>query len=105
MYLTIGINIAEFSLNFASIYWNSTMFSKNTSKVLKELLIRCPETIQHICMSILVHNKTITFVWLIKVIKILGAKPKLIRSDNHSNNYRPKELGFGMVCKIQTLWV
>jgi hypothetical protein len=45
MYLTIGINIAEFSLNFASIYWNSTMFSKNTSKVLKELLIRCPETI------------------------------------------------------------
>jgi hypothetical protein len=105
MYQTIGINIAEFSLNFASIYWNSAVFSKNTSEVLKELLVRCLETIQYICMSILVLNKTITFVLLAKIMKILGAKPKLIRSDNHSSHYRPKELGFGMVCKIQTLWV
>jgi hypothetical protein len=53
MCLTIGINMAKFNLNSASIYWNSAMFDKgifcfflnNTSKVHKELLVRYPETI------------------------------------------------------------
>jgi len=98
MYLIIGINIAEFNLNFASIYWNTVVFSigicyfflNNTLEVYKELLVRYFETIQHICMSILVLNKTITFVWLMKIMQILDVRPKLFRSDNH---FRPKRLG------------
>jgi hypothetical protein len=58
------------------------LFLNNTSEVNKELLVRCPETIQHICMNILVLNKTIIFVWLTKIIQILGAKPKLLGSGN-----------------------
>ena len=37
-------------------------------EVHKELLVRCPKTIRQICMSILVLNKTIIFVWLTKII-------------------------------------
>ena len=59
MYLIIGINIAEFNLNSAFIYWNLAMFDtdiccfflNNTSKVHKELSDRYPEIIQHICTS------------------------------------------------------
>jgi len=58
------------------------LFLNNTSEVNKELLVRCPETIQHICMNILVPNKTIIFVWLTKIIQNLGTKPKLLGSGN-----------------------
>jgi len=71
---SISINMVEFSLNFVSIYWNSVVFGRNiccfflnTSEVHKELLVRCPETIRHICMSI--------FVWLAKIMQILDARP------------------------------
>jgi hypothetical protein len=37
-------------------------FLNNTAEVNKELLVRSHETIQHICTSILVLNKTIIFV-------------------------------------------
>jgi hypothetical protein len=96
MYLTIGINITEFSLNSTSIYWNSAMFDRgiccffnNISKVHKELLVRYPEIIQHICMSILVLKKTIIFAWLTKMMLIRGVRSKVLGSDNHS---RPKSL-------------
>jgi hypothetical protein len=36
-------------------------FFNNTTEVHKELLVRCPETIQHIYTSIKVLNKNITF--------------------------------------------
>jgi hypothetical protein len=89
---TIDINITEFSLNSACIYWNSTVFDRdiycfflnNTSKVHNELLVKCPETIQHICMSILVLNKTITFVWLTRIMQIPSVGSKLLGSGNHA---------------------
>jgi hypothetical protein len=95
---SIGINMVEFSLNSASIYWNSIVFDRNiccfflnnTSEVHKELLVRCPETIQHICMSILVLNKTIIFAWPTKIMQILGARPKVFGFGNH---VRSKRLG------------
>jgi len=127
MYLTIDINITEFSLNSASIYWNSGVFDRrivalflnNTLKVHNEVLIRCPETIQYICMGILVLNKTITFIWLMKIMQILGIRLKLFGFDNHA---KPKSLGFGnhfrpkrflssnharlkCSCQTQALWV
>jgi hypothetical protein len=52
-------------------------FLNNTLEVHKKLLVRCPETIQHICMSILILNKTIIFAWLTKIMQILGARPNL----------------------------
>jgi hypothetical protein len=86
MYLIIGINIIEFSLNSASIYWNLVVLGKGiccfflnkTSEVHKELLVRCFETIQHIFMSILVLNKTITFVELMKIMQILSVRPNYL---------------------------
>jgi hypothetical protein len=86
MYLIIGINIIEFSLNSASIYWNLVVLGKgiccfflnNTSEVHKELLVRCFETIQHIFTSILVFNKTITFVELMKIMQILSVRPNYL---------------------------
>jgi hypothetical protein len=56
-------------------------FLNNTSEVHKELLVRCLETIQYICMSILVINKTITFAWLTKIMQIQGARPKVLESN------------------------
>jgi hypothetical protein len=74
-----------------------------TIEVHTELLVRCPETIQHICMSILVLNKTITLAWLTKIIQIQGTRPKLIGFDNYArskilefdNHSRPKSFGSG----------
>ena len=93
----IGINIVEFNLNSASIYCNLIVFDRgiccfflnNTSKVHKKLLVRCSKIIEHICMSILVLNKTIIFVPLTKIIQISSVRPKLFGSDNHT---RPKLL-------------
>ena len=66
-------------------------FLNNTSEVHKELLVRCPKTIQHIYMSVLVLNKTIAFAWLMKIIQILGAKPKLLGfGDLMQVYYRPR---------------
>jgi hypothetical protein len=89
---TIGINITKFSLNSACIYWNSIVFDRdiycfflnNTSKVYKELLVRCLETIQHICMNILILNKTITFAWFTRIMQISSVRPKLLGSGNHT---------------------
>jgi hypothetical protein len=118
MYLTIAVNIVEFNLNSASIYWNLVVFGRsiccfffflnNTSEIYKELLVRCLETIQHICMSILILNKTITFAWLTKIMQILGARSKLL---GLGNNTTPKTLGFDnharpkRPCQTQASWV
>jgi len=117
MYLTIAVNIVEFNLNSASTYWNLVVFDRsiccffflnNTSEVYKELLVRCLETIQHICMGILVLNKTITFAWLTTIMQILDARSKLLGPDN---NTRSKTLGFDnharpkRPCQTQASWV
>jgi hypothetical protein len=43
-------------------------------------------------MSILILNKTIIFVWLMKIMQILSARPKVLVSGNHS---KLKRLGSG----------
>ena len=75
-------------------------FLNNTLEVHKELLVRCFKTIQHICMNILVFNKTITFVRLTKIIQILGMGPKLFGSGNY---VRPKSYEFGITLDLSDM--
>ena len=85
-------------LDLSAQFWQGIcgFFLNNTSEVHKELLVRCPETIQHICMNIGIFNKTIIFTWLTKIIQILGVRPKLLGSGNHA---KPKRLGLTTLCK------
>ena len=73
-------------------------FLNNSSEVHKKLLVRCPETIQHICTSILIFDKTITFAWLTKIMQILSVRPKVLGSGNHS---KPNSLGSGNHVKLK----
>ena len=58
-------------------------------EVHKELIVKCPKTIQHISMSILVLNKTITFALLMKIMQILSARPEHLGSSKHAKPKHP----------------
>jgi hypothetical protein len=75
-------------------------FLNSTLEVHKELLVRCSKTIQHICINILVLNKTIIFVRLTKIIQILDTRPKLLGSGNH---VMPKSHEFGTTLNLSDM--
>ena len=74
-------------------------FFLNTSEVYKKLLVKYPETFQHICMSILVINKTITFV-AHENLQILCDRLKKLRFNNH---FKFKRIGCGTHASKNTL--
>jgi len=80
--------------------YGSNFFLNNTLEVHGELLVRYPKIIQRIYMGILVIDKTIIFIWLVKIMQNLDTIPKAFRSRMIA---RPKCLGSGSSSKFKAL--